>query len=110
MLGLLLNPDVTVRQQGVMEKCSLCVQRIETARQPAKNEGRDIRDGEIQTACQQSCPTDAITFGNWRDNDGKLRKTADDPNRSYHVLQYLNTRPAITYLAQVERDDHEGSH
>lgn len=110
LLGLMLNPDVTVRQQGVMEKCSFCVQRIETARQTAKNEDRDIRDGEVVTACQQSCPTNAITFGNWRDDGSALAKAADEPNRAFHLLQYLNTRPAITYLAQVERDDHEGSH
>lgn len=110
MLGLMLNPDVTVRQQGVMEKCSFCVQRIETARQPAKDEGREIRDGEVVTACQQSCPTNAITFGNRRDESSEASKRADDPKRAFHSLQYLNTRPAITYLAQVKRDDHEGSH
>ena len=110
MLGLLLNPDVTVRQQGVMEKCSLCVQRIESARQTAKDEDRPIKDGEVKTACQQSCGTNAIIFGNWRDENSKLRKAADDPNRSYSVLQYLNTRPAFTYLAQVERDQVEHDH
>jgi molybdopterin-containing oxidoreductase family iron-sulfur binding subunit len=110
MLGLMLNPDVTVRQQGVMEKCSFCVQRIEAARQPAKDEGREIRDGEVTPACQQTCPTGAITFGNWKDDASQVRqKRAKDETRSYALLQELNTRPALTYLAQVKRDD-EGSH
>lgn len=110
MLGLMLNPDVTVRQQGVMEKCSFCVQRIEAARQPAKDEKREIRDGEVVTACQQSCPTSAITFGNVRDPASAASKAANEPKRAFHVLQELNLRPAITYLAQVKRDEHEGSH
>jgi molybdopterin-containing oxidoreductase family iron-sulfur binding subunit len=110
LLGLMLNPDVTVRQQGVMEKCSFCVQRVEAARQPAKDQGRDIRDGEVVTACQQSCPTNAITFGNLREEGSAVNEKADQPNRAYHLLQELNTRPAITYLAQVKRDEHEGAH
>ncbi len=109
MLGLMLNPDVTVRGQGVMEKCSFCVQRIEAARQPAKDQKREIRDGEVVTACQQSCPTNAITFGNLRDAASAASKASDDPKRAYHVLRMLNLRPAITYLAQVKRDEHEGS-
>jgi len=109
-LGMMLNPDVTVRQQGVMEKCSFCVQRIETARQPAKNEGRAIRDGEVVTACQQTCPTGAITFGNWRDEGAAIKKLIADQPRNYNVLQVINTRPAVTYLAQVSRDDQEGQH
>lgn len=109
-LGLMLNPDVTVRQQGVMEKCSFCVQRIETARQPAKDEGRDIADGEVVTACQQTCPTNAITFGNWREEGAQINKLVKDNPRNYNVLQVLNTRPAVTYLAQVSRDDQEGQH
>jgi molybdopterin-containing oxidoreductase family iron-sulfur binding subunit len=110
MLGLMLNPDVTVRGQGVMEKCSFCVQRIEAARQPAKDEGRTIRDGDIVTACQQSCPTNAITFGNLRDPASQVVKEAAEEKRSYHLLQELNTRPALTYLAQVTRDEQGGSH
>ncbi len=110
MLGLMLNPDVTVRQQGVMEKCTFCVQRIEAARQPAKDEGRLIRDGEVQTACQQSCPTGAITFGNTKDKQSAVTKLGKGSERSYALLQELNTRPGITYLAQVTREDHEGSH
>ncbi|MEE3329153.1 MAG: 4Fe-4S dicluster domain-containing protein, partial [Myxococcota bacterium] len=109
MLGLMLNPDVTVRQQGVMEKCSFCVQRIEEARQTAKDEDRDIADGEVKTACQQACPTNSISFGNLRDEASAVVKEADQPNRSYHLLQELNLRSSITYLAKVNREDPEGS-
>ena len=112
LLNLMLNPDVTVRGQGVMEKCSLCVQRIEAARQPAKDEGRPIADGEVVTACQQACPTSAITFGNTKDPDSRVVALASDKRRRYASLQELNTRPGITYLAQVRRgaDDGGGSH
>jgi molybdopterin-containing oxidoreductase family iron-sulfur binding subunit len=110
LLGMMLNPDVTVRQQGVMEKCSFCVQRIEEARQPAMDEGRSIGDGEVLTACQQTCPSNAITFGNLRDEKSEARVRSQNDNRAYHALQELNARPAITYLAQVTREDHEGSH
>jgi molybdopterin-containing oxidoreductase family iron-sulfur binding subunit len=103
-MRLMLNPDVTVRGQGVMEKCTFCVQRIQTARQTAKDEGRPIRDGEVTPACAQTCPTQAITFGNTRDEKSELEKKsrADEP-RAYHALQVLNTRPAITYAAKVKR-------
>jgi molybdopterin-containing oxidoreductase family iron-sulfur binding subunit len=104
LLGLMLNPDVTVRGQGVMEKCTFCIQRIEGARQTAKDEKRPIADGEVQTACQQACPTSAITFGNAKDPGSAVVAKSVDPKRSYHSLQVLNTRPAITYLAQVRRD------
>jgi molybdopterin-containing oxidoreductase family iron-sulfur binding subunit len=109
LLGMMLNPDVTVRGQGVMEKCSFCVQRIEAARQPAKDEGREIRDGEVLAACQQTCPSDAITFGNVRDESSKAAQLAQgSDDRSYHALQILNTRSAVTYLAQVRRDENGG--
>jgi molybdopterin-containing oxidoreductase family iron-sulfur binding subunit len=110
LLSLALNPDVTVRGQGVMEKCTFCVQRIAAARQPAKDEGREIRDGEVVTACQQACPTSAITFGNTRDPQSAVVKSASDDVRSYHSLMQLNARPAITYLAQVNREADEESH
>jgi molybdopterin-containing oxidoreductase family iron-sulfur binding subunit len=111
LLGLMLNPDVTVRGQGVMEKCSFCVQRIETARQPAKDKGEEIQDGAVVTACQQSCPTQAITFGNLRDESSAVVKQAEQGEaRSYHALHILNTRSAVTYLAQVRREKSEGAH
>jgi molybdopterin-containing oxidoreductase family iron-sulfur binding subunit len=108
LLNLMLNPDVTVRGQGVMEKCSMCVQRIESARQTAKDEGRLIADGEVQTACQQSCPTSAITFGNAKDPQSQVVSKSSDPSRGYVSLQELNTRPGVTYLAQVRRDSDDG--
>ncbi len=100
-----LNPDVTVRGQGVMEKCTFCVQRIQYARQDAKNAGGHaavIADGAVQTACQQTCPSNAITFGNLRDDASAVSQKADS-KRAYHALHVLNTRPAVTYLSKVVR-------
>jgi len=108
LLYLMANPDVTVREQGVMEKCTFCVQRIAAARQTAKDESRTIRDGEVQTACQQACPTQAIRFGNLKDEASAVSKKADDAQRGYRALHVLNTRPAITYLAEVTRGPVEG--
>ncbi len=103
-MNLLLNPDVTVRGQGVMEKCTFCIQRIENGRQVAKDEGRPIADGEVTPACAQTCPTRAITFGNLKDDQSAASKKADKGEaRAYHALHMLNTRPAITYLAKVRR-------
>jgi anaerobic selenocysteine-containing dehydrogenase/Fe-S-cluster-containing dehydrogenase component len=109
-MGLGLNPDVTVRAQGVMEKCTFCVQRIQSARQTAKGEGRAVAAGEIQTACQQTCPTSAITFDNLKlaGNNATAVASANE-TRAYHALHTLNTRPSITYLAKVAREEeHEG--
>jgi molybdopterin-containing oxidoreductase family iron-sulfur binding subunit len=103
-MNLLLNPDVTVRGQGVMEKCTFCIQRIENGRQTAKDEGRPIADGEVTPACAQTCPTQAITFGNFKDDTSEASKKADAGQaRAYHALHVLNTRPSITYLAKVRR-------
>jgi molybdopterin-containing oxidoreductase family iron-sulfur binding subunit len=107
-LPLLGNPDVTLRGQGVMEKCTFCVHRIAAARQPAKDENRPIRDGEVTTACAQACPTRAITFGNLKDAASTVGKVGSDPVRGYHSLHELNTRPAVTYLAKVTRGSIEG--
>jgi len=103
-----LSPDVTVRAQGVMEKCTFCVQRIQAAREIAKDQGRPIRDGEVVTACQQACPTRAIQFGNLRDENSEVVKKGSEPKRSYHALHMLNTRPAVTYLAKVLRETVKG--
>jgi molybdopterin-containing oxidoreductase family iron-sulfur binding subunit len=97
-----LNPDVTVRSRGVMEKCTFCVQRIEHARIDAKQRGEPIRDGELQTACQQSCPAKAIVFGNVNDPESEVRRKQSDPRR-YQVLGELNIGPAVSYL-KVIRD------
>jgi molybdopterin-containing oxidoreductase family iron-sulfur binding subunit len=99
-LNLQLNPDVTRRQKGVMEKCTFCVQRINRAKIDAKAEGRLVRDGEVVTACQSACPTDAIVFGNLKDPTSRVSRIAKGA-RSYHVLEELNTRPAVTYLSDV---------
>ena len=103
---LMLNPDVTVRAQGVMEKCTFCVQRIQAARLAAKGEGHMVLDGEVRTACQQTCPTDAIVFGNLKDEKSRVReRTEQNPQRAYRALHVLNTRPAVTYLAKLERKE-----
>jgi anaerobic selenocysteine-containing dehydrogenase/Fe-S-cluster-containing dehydrogenase component len=99
-LNMQLNPDVTVRSKGVMEKCSFCVQRIKAAHGKAKDEKREIRDGEIMPACLQTCPTGVFTFGNLMDKNSKVRQMVDDL-RAYQVLGYLNTKPAVIYLKKV---------
>jgi molybdopterin-containing oxidoreductase family iron-sulfur binding subunit len=99
-LKLMRNPDVTVRSRGVMEKCSYCVQRILAAKIEADKENRPIRDGEIVTACQQACPTSAITFGNINDKQSRVARLQAD-QRSYQVLADLNTRPRTKYVAAV---------
>jgi molybdopterin-containing oxidoreductase family iron-sulfur binding subunit len=98
--NLALNPDVTVRSRGVMEKCTFCVQRIEEARIRARNENRPIADGEIQTACQQSCPAQAITFGDVNDPNSRVAQSKHD-RRGFLLLEELNIRPSVTFLARV---------
>ncbi len=105
-LNLQLNPDVTVRQKGVMEKCTFCVQRIMLARNDANAQGRDVQDGEVVPACAQTCPAEAIVFGNLRDPNSRVSRLARN-GRAYHVLGELNTRPAITYLKDVARTGEE---
>jgi molybdopterin-containing oxidoreductase family iron-sulfur binding subunit len=104
-----LNPDVTVRGQGVMEKCTFCVQRVQAARQDAKRAGTAIPDGAVQTACQQSCPSHVFVFGNLRDPESQVSKKSAAEKRGYHALHMLNTRPAVTYLSKVLRGRVEGS-
>ncbi len=97
---LVLNPDVSVRQRGVVEKCTYCVQRIQEKKLEAKSENRELRDGEIMTACQQSCPTDAIQFGNLLDKESEVSKT-NETERKYHLLESLHTLPSTSYLTKV---------
>ena len=98
-----LNPDVTVRSKGVMEKCTFCVQRILEGKGNARDEHRALKDGEIQTACQQGCPTRAITFGDLLDPESQVSKLSHGERR-YWALNDLNTRPGITYLKKLQRD------
>jgi Fe-S-cluster-containing dehydrogenase component len=98
--NLVLNPDVTVRSRGVMEKCTFCIQRIQEAKIEARRHGRPVADGDIQTACQQSCPTKAIVFGDLNDAHGRATQLANS-KRAYRVLEELNVKPAVNYLAVV---------
>ncbi len=107
-LKMMRNPDVTVRSRGVMEKCSYCVQRINQARIDAKNEGRDLQDGDVRTACQQVCPAEAIVFGDLNDPQSRVARLKSDP-RHYGILEDLNTRPRTTYLASVRNPNPEMS-
>ena len=97
---MVLNPDVTVRSRGVVEKCSMCVQRIQEKKQEAKLAGRMIEDGEIKTACQQSCPGNAIVFGDLNNPESKISKLFKD-ERNYHLLEELHTLPSVGYLTKV---------
>jgi molybdopterin-containing oxidoreductase family iron-sulfur binding subunit len=101
-LEVQLNPDVTVRQLGVMEKCTMCIQRIMAGKDRARDEKRPVRDGDILTACQQTCPTRAISFGNLKDEGSEVAKQSHAP-RAYHVLEEIGTRPSVTYLKKVVR-------
>jgi molybdopterin-containing oxidoreductase family iron-sulfur binding subunit len=100
------NPDVTVRSRGVMEKCTYCVQRINQARVSAKLDDRQIRDGEVLTACQSVCPTDAIVFGNINDPNSKVAQLKKS-TLNYALLEELNTKPRTTYLAVVRNPNTE---
>ena len=99
-LKMMRNPDVTVRSRGVMEKCTYCVQRINRHRIDSERENRRIQDGEVQTACQQSCPANAIIFGNINDPNSRVSKLKAQA-RDYGLLEDLNTRPRTTYLAEI---------
>ena len=99
-LKMLNNPDVTVRFRGVMEKCTYCIQRITKVRIQSEVEGREIADGEIRTACQQACPTNAIVFGDLNNANSQVVQLKSDP-RDYNILEELGTRPRTSYLAKL---------
>ena len=99
-LHLQLNPDVTVRGKGVMEKCTFCVQRIREAENLAKLENRELKPDEFTTACAQACPSKAIVFGDAADESWSVAKLAED-SRAYHVFEELNTYTAVVYLKRV---------
>ncbi len=111
---LVLNPDVTVRERGVVEKCTLCVQRIQEKKLEAKLEGRLLLDGEVQPACVQSCPSGALVFGNMNDPESRVSRLKKE-ERNYHLLEQLHTLPSVGYLTRVrntepvagEGDSHE---
>jgi molybdopterin-containing oxidoreductase family iron-sulfur binding subunit len=99
-LKLAMNPDVTIRARGVMEKCTYCTQRINRVKIDARLAGREVRDGDVKTACQQACPASAIEFGDLRDPKSRIVQAKADP-RNYSLLEELNTKPRTTYLAKV---------
>jgi molybdopterin-containing oxidoreductase family iron-sulfur binding subunit len=103
---MVFNPDVTVRFRGVMEKCTFCIQRIQNVKIKAKNARRAIADGEIRTACQQTCPTGAIVFGDLNDESSRV-KQLQNGRRSYAMLEELNVRPRLLYLARVKNPNPE---
>ncbi|WP_223252680.1 TAT-variant-translocated molybdopterin oxidoreductase [Owenweeksia hongkongensis] len=97
---MVLNPDVTVRARGVMEKCSLCVQRIQLGKLEAKKAGRPVKDGDVQVACQEACDTNAISFGDVNDKSSQVFKLKQDP-RMYHLLEEVGTQPSVFYQTKV---------
>ena len=103
---LMRNPEVTVRSRGIMEKCTYCVQRIQNSKIKAEIEGRTVRDGEIVTACQSVCPTEAIVFGNINDPNSRVSRMKAE-KRNYGLLAELNTRPRTSYLSALRNPNPE---
>ena len=106
---MVLNPDVTVRSRGVMEKCTFCVQRLQDGKLHAKQENRPLKDGEVKTACMQACPTHAINFGNVNDQESRVSKIRNEEqkNRKFYVLEQLHVLSNINYLAKVRNTERE---
>jgi len=103
---MVLNPDVTVRSRGVIEKCSFCVQRLQEAKLKAKKEDRVLADGDAKTACMTACPTDAIVFGNVHDKESRIAKTREENDqRLFYVIEQLHTLPNVNYLAKIRNTD-----
>jgi molybdopterin-containing oxidoreductase family iron-sulfur binding subunit len=100
-----LNPDVTVRSRGLMEKCSFCVQRIRRAERNAAKDGRELKDGEFAPACVQACPTSALTFGNMEDPESQVNRLRAN-RRAFRLLEERSTQPSVTYLKKVDEDAH----
>ena len=98
---MVLNPDVVVRSRGVMEKCSMCVQRVQGGKLEAKKAERKLVDSDIKTACQQSCPTNAIIFGDLNDDNSEVAKLRKDDERNYFILEELGIKPTVSYLTKV---------
>ena len=108
LTALVNNPEVTVRSRGVMEKCTFCIQRIMEARSDAITEGRELKGSDVTTACQQACPTNAIVFGDMNDPESKISKLREH-NLAYHVLEELNVKPNVTYIAKLRNTHPEGN-
>lgn len=108
LTALVNNPEVTVRSRGVMEKCTFCIQRIMEARSDAIAEGRELKGSDVTTACQQACPTNAIVFGDMNDPESKISKLREH-NLAYHVLEELNIKPNVTYIAKLRNTHPEGN-
>lgn len=106
MSRLVLNPDVTVRTRGVMEKCSFCVQKIQEGKLTAKMEQRPVKDGDVMTACQEACPTGAIVVGDWNDPNSKVRNVSEQ-KRAYHALEEIGTKPNVWYQVKVRNEENE---
>lgn len=104
---MVLNPDVTVRSRGVMEKCTFCVQRIQSAKLTAKTEGRVMQDGEVQTACQTACPTGAITFGDRNDENSEVHRIFYESGRNYHLYEEHHFLPNVGYQVKIRNTDEE---
>ena len=103
---MVLNPEVTVRSRGVIEKCSFCVQKLQAAKLTAKKENRQLKDGDAKTACQTACPTNAIVFGNTHDAASAVSKSrTDNKNRMFYVIEQIHTLPNVSYLAKVRNTD-----
>jgi molybdopterin-containing oxidoreductase family iron-sulfur binding subunit len=108
---MVLNPDVTVRSRGVIEKCSFCVQRLQEGKLAAKKEGRPVKDGEVKTACQSACPTNAIVFGNANDKESLLTKSREhSPLRMYYALEQIHVLPNVNYMAKIRNTDEVEEH
>jgi molybdopterin-containing oxidoreductase family iron-sulfur binding subunit len=108
-MNFVWNPDVTVRSRGIMEKCTFCVQRLAEVKSHAKDEHRKVRDGEIQTACQQTCPTNAIVFGDINDKETAVSKLREHA-RAFRVLENLATMPVISYQTKVRNAERAPEH
>ena len=106
-LNMAWNPDVTVRTRGIMEKCTFCTQRIREAKDKAKDGSEKVKDGDFKTACQQTCPTDAIVFGDINDPNSRVSKLRNSP-QAFRVLESLNAKPAISYLTKVRNQEGGG--
>ena len=102
---MVLNPDVTVRSRGVIEKCSFCVQRLQESKLEAKKQQDPSLVRNVKTACMQSCPTNAISFGNVNDKESEVSKARADKNRNFYVLEQLHVLPNVSYLAKVRNTD-----